>query len=42
MTFITNDLGPQAMNLDSLIKREACWFLQLYKIEGVFVLIEQG
>lgn len=42
MTFITNNLGPQAMNLDKLIKKEACWVLLLYKIEGVCVLMEKG
>lgn len=42
MTFITKDLGPQAMNLDKLIKKEACWVLLPYKIEGVCVLIEKG
>lgn len=44
MTFITNDQGPQARNLDKLIKKEACWFLLLSasKIEGVFVFIEKG
>ena len=36
MTFITNDLGPPAM-----IRREACCFLQAYKIKEVFVLMER-
>lgn len=44
MTFITKDQGPQARDLDKLIKKEACWLLPLYasEIEGVFVFTEKG